>query len=216
MLRMTDAERHHLFVLADRAPAKLAPLLTLRAEHTAVLEQLLPFPAAVQTDAYEIVASNRAYRYLFGDLDALPVHDRNCAWLMFTDPVWRGSLPNEDVVLPGIVARLRARRAEHRGEPRWDELVDRLLAHSADFRALWEAYEVADDRPRVREYDSPHAGHLTVHFQSLWIDPDRGTRLIVMVPADDVSRERLERHSALIEAAPPWTARDDVEASRAS
>ncbi|MGO3315286.1 MAG: MmyB family transcriptional regulator, partial [Brachybacterium tyrofermentans] len=136
--------------------------------------------------------------------------------LMFTDPVWRGSLPNEDVVLPDIVARLRARRAEHRGEPRWDELVDRLLAHSADFRALWETYEVADDRPRVREYDSPRAGHLTVHFQSLWIDPDRGTRLIVMVPADDVTRERLERHSALIEAAPPWTARDDVKASRAS
>ncbi|MGP4917018.1 helix-turn-helix transcriptional regulator [Brachybacterium tyrofermentans] len=216
VLRMTDAERHHLLVLADRAPAKLGPLSALRPEHTALLEQLLPFPAAVQTDAYEIVASNRAYRFLFSDLDALPVQDRNCAWLMFTDPVWRGSLPNEDLVLPEIVARLRAHRAEHRGDPRWDELVDRLLAHSADFRELWEAYEVADDRPHLREYDSPHAGHLTVHFQSLWLDPDRGSRLIVMVPADEVSRERLERYSALIEAAPSWTARDDVEASRAS
>ncbi|MGO1355506.1 helix-turn-helix transcriptional regulator [Brachybacterium tyrofermentans] len=216
VLRMTEAERNHLFVLADRAPSKAAPLMALRPEHTALLEQLLPFPAAVQTDAYEIVASNRAYRYLFSDLDALPVQDRNCAWLLFTDPVWRGSLPDETLVLPDIVARLRARRAEHRGEPSWDELVDRLLTHSADFRALWDRYEVADDQPRVREYDSPHAGHLTVHFQSLWIDLDRGTRLISMVPADDVTRERLERFSALLEAAPAWTAWEEVQAPQAS
>lgn len=216
VLRMSEAERHHLFVLADRAPVKHAPLMTLRPEHTALIEQLLPFPAAVQTDAYEIVASNRIYRYLFGDLDALPVGDRNCAWLMFTDPIWRGSLVDEDIVLPEIVARLRARRAEHRGEPRWDALVERLLTHSEDFRALWESYEVADDRPRLRQYGSPHAGHLEVHFQSLWIDPDRGSRIIVMVPADETTRERLERFATLIEAAPAWTAREDAVAALAS
>ena len=77
-------------------------------------------------------------------------------------------------------------------------------------------YEVADDQPRVRENDSPHAGHLTVHFQSLWIDLDRGTRLISMVPADDVTRERLERFSALLEAAPAWTAWKEVQAPQAS
>lgn len=216
VLRMSEAERHHLFVLADRAPVKQAPLMTLRPEHTALLEQFLPFPAAVQTDDYEIVASNRMYRYLFTDLDALPVGDRNCAWLMFTDPVWRGSLVDEELVLSEIVARLRARRAEHRGEPRWDALVERLRTHSEDFRALWETYEVADERPRLRQYVSPRAGHLDVHFQSLWLDPDRGTRIFVMVPADGTTRERLERCAALLEAAPAWTARDDVAASRAS
>lgn len=216
VLRMSEAERHHLFVLAHRAPAKQAPLMTLRPEHTSLLEQLLPFPAAVQTDSYEIVASNRMYRYLFSDLDALPVGDRNCAWLMFTDPVWRGSLVGEELVLAEIVARLRARRAEHRGETRWDALVERLRTHSEDFRALWETYEVADERPRLRQYDSPLAGHLDVHFQSLWLDPDRGTRIITMVPADGTTRERLERSAALLEAAPPWTARYDVAASRAS
>ncbi len=216
VLRMSEAERHHLFVLADRAPFRQAPLMTLRPEHTALLEQLLPFPAAVQTDAYEIVASNRMYRYLFSDLDALPADERNCAWLMFTHPAWRGSLVDEDLVLPDIVARLRARRAERRGDPRVDSLLERLLARSEDFRAMWETLEVADERPRLRQYVSPHAGHLDVHFQSLWLDPERGTRIIVMVPADGTTRERLERFAALLEAAPSWTAREDVTASRAS
>ena len=71
VLRMTEAERNHLFVLADRAPSKAAPLMALRPEHTALLEQLLPFPAAVQTDAYEIVASNRA--------DPIPLQRPRCA-----------------------------------------------------------------------------------------------------------------------------------------
>lgn len=216
VLQMSDAERHHLSVLAARTSAKPAPLMTLGPEHTALLEQLLPFPAAVQTGAYEIVASNRVYRYLFDDLDARPAADRNCAWLMFTEPAWRGSLPDEDAVLPDIVARLRAHQVEHRGEPRWTALIDRLLADGPGFRALWEAREVADERSRLRRYDSPAAGPLTVHFQSLWLDPDHGSRVIVMVPADSATRERLERFASLLEAAPAWTSREDVEASQAS
>lgn len=211
VLRMTDAERHHMFVLADRAPAVAhLPPMSLRPEHTAILAQLLPFPAAVQTDGYDIVASNRAYRFLFSDLDAMPPDDRNCAWLMFTDPTWRGSLVDESLVLPDIVARLRAHAAEHRDEPRWDGLIERLRRESADFREFWEDYEVADERPRVRRYVSPRAGRLTTHFQSLWIDPGRGTRIIVMSPADEQTADRLRRLDALVSAAPSWTARPDV------
>ncbi|WP_114853519.1 helix-turn-helix transcriptional regulator [Brachybacterium sp. YJGR34] len=216
VLRLSEAERRHMLVLADRSPALPEPPLTLGPEHLAVLEQLLPFPAAIQDDAYEIVATNRAYRFLFSDLDAYPVQERNCAWLMFTDPVWRGSLVEEERVLPEIVGRLRAHRAEHHGGPRWSELVERLSARSEDFRQLWGQREVADEGSRLRAYRSPRAGLLSVHFQSLWIDPRRGTRLVVMSPADTATRERLERHAALLEAAPAWTAREGVAASLAS
>jgi len=210
VLRMTEAERHHMFVLAGRTPTKAAPPMTLRPEHVAVLEQLLPFPAAVQADGYEITAANRAYRFLFSDLDEVVPDDRNCAWLMFTDPVWRGSLVDEDQVLPDIVARLRTHLAEHRGEERWERLIARLRSGSADFRALWETYEVADERPSIRRYRSPRAGALNVHFQSLWLDSARGSRVIVMSPADDATRVRLERYASLLEAAPAWTAREDA------
>ncbi|WP_110589780.1 helix-turn-helix transcriptional regulator [Microbacterium suaedae] len=217
VLRMNEAERRHMRVLADRAPAVAhLPPMSLRPEHVAVLEQLLPFPAAIQTDGYDIVAANRAYRFLFSDLDAFAPDERNCAWLMFTNPTWRGSLVDESLVLPDIAARLRAHAAEHRDEPRWEVLIERLRSESADFRGYWDDYEVADERPRLRRYASPRAGRLTTHFQSLWIDPGRGTRIIVMSPADAASTARLERFGALIEAAPAWTGRDDVVGELAS
>lgn len=216
VLRMTAAERRHLAVLAGRAPVKCAPLLEVRPEHTALLEQLLPFPAAVQSDTYDLVASNRSYRYLFGDLDALPPEDRNCAWLLFTHPAWRGALPAEDEVLPDIVARLRVRHAEHRGRGRIDELVTRLQGASKDFARLWERGDVADDRSRLRRYDSPRAGLLTVHFQSLWLDVDRGARMVVMVPADDLTRERITRLAAQVAEEPAWTVAPDAAAESAA
>ncbi|WP_119696616.1 helix-turn-helix transcriptional regulator [Microbacterium halotolerans] len=216
VLRMTDAEKHHALVLAGHAPVKQAPPMTLQPAHAAILEQMLPFPAAVQTDGYEIVASNRAYRFVFDDLDRYAPDDRNCAWLMFTDPVWRGSIVDESLVLPDIAARLRAHQAEHRDEPRWARLVERLIEHSDDFRRLWEDYDVADERPRLRRYRSPRVGVLNVHFQSLWLDQSSGSRMIVMSPADAPTRERLERLSSLVASAPAWTAREDVLADVAS
>lgn len=213
VLRMTDAERHHALVLAGRAPVTVGPPMMLRPEQAELLESLLPFPAAIQADGYEIVAANRSYRFLFHDLDDYAPEDRNCAWLMFTDPVWNAAIIDRDVVLPEIAARLRARRVEHPGDPRWDLLIARLRDASPHFRELWERYEVADDRPSIRRYRSPAAGDLTVHFQSLWLDPARGTRVIVMSPADARTRERLERLAALTASAPSWTAREDVLAA---
>lgn len=52
-----------------------------------------------------------------------------------------------------------------------------------------------------------------MHVQSLWLDPVRGTRVIIMSPAGDGTRERLERFAALTASAPAWTARDDVVAA---
>lgn len=214
VLGMSATERHHMLVLSGRMPeTPQAPPMALRHEQTTVLARLLPFPAAVQTDAYDIIACNRAYRFLFTDLDAYPIDERNCAWLMFTDPEWRSAIVDEGVVLPEITAKLRARRAEHRGEARWDRLLDGLHARSDDFVRLWGEYEVTDDRTQLRRYRSPRAGRIDVHFQSLWLDRDRGERIIVMTPADKRTDERLVRLDALVSAAPEWTARDDAIAS---
>jgi len=216
VLRLDPAERRHLMALAGReaAVAPGAPA-EVRPEQLAVLAGLLPFPAAVQTDGYDLLAANRAYRYLFDDLDAHPPEERNCAWLMYTDPRWRGALGDaEDTVLHDIAARLRAREPEHRDDPRWAALLSRLRAASPDFVRHWESYDVAADRTQLRRYRSPRVGRLDVHFQSLWLDRARGDRIILMTPADDATAQRLERLDALVGAAPATTSRDDSPAGR--
>lgn len=206
VLRLDAAEHRHLMVLAGREPAvDPVPGFEVRPEHLAVLERLLPYPAAIQTDCYDLLAANRAYRFLFDDLDARPPADRNCAWLMFTDPRWRGSLVDDEAVLRDITARLRGKAPEHRDDPRWQTLLDRLRATSPDFVRLWETYEIAGDRTQLRRYASPRVGRLDVHFQSLWLDRARGDRVILMTPADDDTARRLERLDALVGAAPATT-----------
>ncbi|SCK34306.1 Helix-turn-helix domain-containing protein [Streptomyces sp. LamerLS-316] len=216
-LRLDPAEHRHLMVLAGRGTSpEPGPPMDLRPEHTAVLAKLLPYPAAVQTDCYDLVAANRTYRYLFADLDAYPVEERNCAWLMFTEPSWRNSLVDEDTVLREITAKLRNRQPEHRDDPRWNALITRLRQESPDFVRHWESYEVAGDRTQLRRYVSPRVGALDVQFQSLWLDRARGERIIVMTPTDDGTAQRLERLDSLVGAAPAWTARSDAADSSAA
>ncbi|MGW2838501.1 helix-turn-helix transcriptional regulator [Streptomyces sp. NPDC001493] len=210
VLRLDAAEHQHLMVLAGRGAAtEPGPPMDLRPEHTAVIAKLLPYPAAVQTDCYDLVAANRTYRYLFADLDAYPVEERNCAWLMFTEPSWRNSLVDEDTVLRDMTARLRARQPEHRDDPRWNALITRLRQESPDFVRHWESYEVGAERTQLRHYRSPRVGALDVQFQSLWLDRARGERIIVMTPDDAATAQRLERLDSLVGAAPAWTSLGD-------
>ena len=214
-LRLRAEERRHLMILAGRtgdagsdAPS---PLMVVRPEHVAILERLLPFPAAIQTAAYDLVAANRSYRFLFGDLDSVDPADRNCAWLLFTHDDWHNSLVEPEVVLRDLAGRLRAREAEFRHHPRWSGLLGGLRERSPEFVRYWDEHEVRGDRPgQLRRYRSSRVGRVDTIFQSLWLDRDRGERMVVLTPADAASAKRLERLDSLVGAAPAWTARDGV------
>jgi transcriptional regulator with XRE-family HTH domain len=213
-LRLRPEERRHLMLLAgrtpDAGPQVPGPLMQVRPEHVALLEQLLPFPAAIQTAAYDLVAVNRSYRFLFGDLDAVDPVDRNCAWLLFTNDAWRNSLVEPEAVLRDLAGRLRVREVEFPHDPRWHSLLGSLREHSPEFVQYWDEHEVRSDRTQLRRYRSARVGRLDAVFQSLWIDRERGERLIVLTPADAASARRLERLDSLVGAAPAWTARDGV------
>ena len=70
-LRLTDDERDHLFALAGVPIPDRAETSCLRDGHLLAIEKFMPFPAAVQTARFDILAYNRAYRFLFGDLDRI-------------------------------------------------------------------------------------------------------------------------------------------------
>lgn len=213
-LRMHPEERRHLMLLAGRTGDVTHrvpdPQMRVRPEHVAILEQLLPLPAAIQTAAYDLVAVNRSYRFLFTDLDAVDPVDRNCAWLLFTDESWRSILVEPELVLRDLAGRLRARSVEYPQDPRWCSLLGGLRERSPEFVQYWNEYEVRDDRTQLRRYHSARVGRLDTVFQSLWIDRERGERLIVLTAADGTTQRRLERLDALVGAAPAWTARDGV------
>ncbi|MEV6009565.1 helix-turn-helix transcriptional regulator [Streptomyces sp. NPDC051976] len=196
MLDLT--ERRHLFTLAGTTDPR--PNMDCPGMSTAVrtmLDQLEPLPAAVFNGRYDIIAYNRTYGRLVTDLDALPFEDRNIMWLAFTDPLWRERMVDRDESIRLMAAKFRASMAEHIAEPAWKALLKRLQQASPDFCEVWERYEVLQPDGHIKRYLNPDVGLLAFDFTHLWLGPQQGPRLTTYTPADDITRERLDRLYAL-------------------
>jgi MmyB-like transcription regulator ligand binding domain/Helix-turn-helix domain len=193
-LMLDPNERAHVFVLAGVTdPNPRAQCSGMSDQIREMLEKLEPLPAAVLNSRTDVIAHNRTYAVLVSDLDALPFEDRNIMWLVFTDPAWREGLPDWHETSRQLVAKYRAAMAEHLAEPLWKSLVKRLQQTSPEFRELWERHEVQEPEGRTKRFLNPRVGLLTFHFTQLWLGPGQGPRLVICSPANDVTRERLDR-----------------------
>jgi transcriptional regulator with XRE-family HTH domain len=193
-------ERAHLYTLAG---SNELPSGTECAELTpavrAMLEKFMPFPACVQNGKYDLLAWNPAYTRLITDIDALPVEDRNCMWLLFTHPGWRKSIADWDQAARRMVAQFRAQMAEHVAEPAWKAHLRRLRAASPEFADLWERYEVSAVRPKAKHIRNPYVGMLRFEMVSTWLNPRPGVRMLVYTPTDAETARRMERLVAMAE-----------------
>lgn len=204
-LQLDRSERSHLFALANAVdPMPETDCPGVSADLRMMLEQLEPFPAVIQNSRYDLLAYNRTYSALMCDLDKLPREERNCMWLAFTNAEVRATLCDQEETTRAMAARFRASMAEHLGEPAWERFLAKLLAASPEFRMMWARHEVAPvASPRVRGHRHPAVGELRFNFTSLWTGPHPGGRLLTLTPADEVTRERLERLDALTRSVPP-------------
>ncbi|WP_406329781.1 helix-turn-helix transcriptional regulator [Streptomyces sp. NBC_00203] len=205
-LLLDSSERDHLFRLAgavDPTPAAKCPTLTPALRQ--MLTQLEPVPACIQNSRYDILAYNRTYaRLMMSDLNSVPPEDRNLLILAYTNAEWRKSIVFLDETMRLMAARLRAAMAGHLGEPAWKMLVKRLKTESAEFREIWDRYEVVGARSKTKQFVNPYVGLITVDHTDLWLAPDMGARMVTYAPTDEESRERLEKlHEIALAAEAP-------------
>ena len=187
-------ERSHLFSLAetqDPAPITMCPTITPAI--TTIMEAMEPLPVVAANSRCDVLAYNRTYRHLITDLDAVPIEDRNFMWLAFTDPVWKQVLLDREQAVATMVAKFRGAMADHVAEPGWKALVKRLRLASPEFDALWQRHEVGLASHGEKRFLNPHVGLLHFEFTHLWLGPRVSTRMTTYTPADDETRERIER-----------------------
>lgn len=192
-LRLDASERAHLFQLAgatDPTPAANCPSVTPALRQ--MLTGLEPIPACIQNSRYDILAYNRTYGRLLGDLDAVPPEDRNCMLLVHTNEEWQAAVVHLEKTQRLMAARLRAALAGHLGEPAWKMLLKRL-DESPAFRENWRRYEVVDTRSKSKEFLNPYVGRLSLEHTDLWLAPDVGARMVTYTPRNEETRQRLEK-----------------------
>jgi len=200
-LMLDRVERRHLFTLAGATdPHPYLDCPGMSSATRLMVDQLEPLPTAVVNSRYDIIAYNRTYGRLVGDLDELAPEDRNIMWLAFTDPVWRERMLDREENIRLMAAKFRVSMAEHLAEPAWKELLKRLQQASPDFREMWQRHEVLQLDSHIKRYLNPDVGLLAFDFTHLWLGPQQGPRLTMYTPADAATRDRLDQLLALIQA----------------
>ncbi|AQA02169.1 transcriptional regulator [Mycobacterium sp. MS1601] len=182
-LRLSDDETAHLYRLAGHAvPDRTGPSTHVRPALLFVLDQMRDAAAFVCSDTYLVLAQNDVARLLMGDLVSDDTSFRaSLAWQWFTDPAARTNVPLERCGEHSqiTVADLRMAWARRRGDADMTELIDNLLAHSAEFAQLWERHEVAARRLQQKSFVTK-VGPITLDCEVLATDHNQ--TLVVLTP----------------------------------
>lgn len=182
-LRLTIAERDHLYQLAGHTP----PRSDARSVHVSpgmlrVLDRL-DTPAMVLNDLGETLAQNPLSVALFGDEQRFPAGDlrRSRIYRWFTDPAERALHPDDehDRLSRSYAATLHVAMARHPGDEHARRLVNDLEARSSEFAALYAAHDVSW-QPGVEPKTilHPQVGRLELECQVL-IDRSEAQILLV-------------------------------------
>jgi transcriptional regulator with XRE-family HTH domain len=188
-LRLDAVERQHLFRLAevpDAAPAGTASLLP--PEIQAVLDQLVPMPATVVTDRFDILAWNAAHAVLVPRTAELVPAERNTLLYCFTQPACCTEFENRADQRAVMVGQLRAAYGRHVGDPAWTGFIRRLEAASPEFGTMWASQDVAQSASHAKLFRHPRYPRLAMTTASFAVQAAPGTRLVVYTPSDQATR----------------------------
>jgi transcriptional regulator with XRE-family HTH domain len=191
-LRLDPYEHAHLFTLAGapEPPADQECRSISPAIH-AMMRQLEPLPAMVRNTRCDILAYNRSYNWLMGDVDTIPFEERNSLVQCLLNPEWRKRLPDWETSVPRVVAAFRAAMAEHVAEPAWKCLVKRLLHESPEFERLWSQHEVTSQRIMTKRFLHPEVGLLRFDFAYLYFGARSEISMATYTPADEETAAKL-------------------------
>ena len=196
-LLLDQAEKEHLFRLADLPDAATAAgAVTTACEQTLpevqeILDTLVPLPACVLSERFDLLAWNASYAALWPGVIGAAPGDRNILWQVFTHPECCHPYVNRAEQYARLVAQLRGAYGRHVGEPAWTGFVRRLAAVSPRFGELWDEHDVASQATYLKIFRHPAHPQLALTTTSLAVPAVPGTRIVVYRPADEVTREAI-------------------------
>ncbi len=152
----------------------------------AIIDAMHYAPAFILTARADYIACNRAARVFFGDFERFP-GEGNQLVALFMDDAVRRVLPNWEASARIQVAMFRTAFARNMHDPALQDLVAALLEKSAEFRTLWEDYDLPSGTSRDLDYRLPNGeqGHFR-HF-TFFADLDGQFRVEVFNPIGEAT-----------------------------
>ncbi|GCD45897.1 transcriptional regulator [Streptomyces paromomycinus] len=181
VLRLSDTERRHLYVLAGlNPPLRQDPdpaVLDMCEGLQRLIDAWMPFPAHILDPYWNNVAYNEAARLVLNH--GHEGVDMNCVIAFFTDPVYRARAASWERNAPVVVAQYRAAWSNRPGDEGYESVVRELSAASEEFAELWARGDVQDGGQIHKELEHPLVGTLLFETTQLRV-PARPDLTIVL------------------------------------
>jgi transcriptional regulator with XRE-family HTH domain len=178
-LRLTPAERTHLFRLAGTHPTPPAGPSRQVRPYVADLLRRIPEAAAIVTAAsYDVIAWNPLAHALLGNLSEQP----NLARRRFLQPAGHEQGTGAEEFGHIAVSRLRSAADRYPRDAALAGLLAELRAGSAEFVELWDTNPVRAPSHRVKTIIHPEIGPVRVNCDVLAVPDD--DQQVVFITAD--------------------------------
>ncbi|MEU4512389.1 helix-turn-helix transcriptional regulator [Nonomuraea wenchangensis] len=196
-LRLSPAERAHLFGLAGLAPPgpRTVPAYITPSVHR-LLDRMTGTPVVVHDASWTLLMANPPYAALMGDPSGWRGNQRNAVWRHFLGPPNRVRHTPESrrALEAALVADLRATAARYPADQRLRHLVVDLRAGSDRFADLWDSGTVGHHEAARKTIDHPRVGAVTLDCDVLAVS---GSDLRIMIYTAEPGTEDAERLALL-------------------
>ncbi|WP_237293399.1 MULTISPECIES: helix-turn-helix transcriptional regulator [Streptomyces] len=193
VLRLTSAERRHLYVLAGLNPPALevAPADRDMCQGLQrLIDAWMPFPAHIMDTYWNTVMYNDAAALVLG---MRPEIVQNCLIAFFTDPVYMSRSPQWEELAVEVVAQFRAACSEHPEDEGFQAVLEQARELSPRFAELWERQDIRPGGQLRKQMEHPVVGTLHVESTQLRVParPDLAIVLHTPLPGTETA-EKLE------------------------
>ncbi|MGW1889032.1 helix-turn-helix transcriptional regulator [Streptomyces sp. NPDC002004] len=193
VLRLSDAERRHLYVLAGLNPplAEVAPADRDMCDGLRrLIDTWMPYPAHIMDAYYNCVMYNDAAAMVLG---MRPEITQNCIVDFFTDPLYRGRSRTWERNARTVVAQFRSACAAFPHDEGFQEVLERLKAVGPEFTELWERQDIEDAGQIRKDLDHPLVGLLYVESTAMKVPARPDLTIVLHSPMPDgETAEKLE------------------------
>ncbi|MEV4424285.1 helix-turn-helix transcriptional regulator [Streptomyces sp. NPDC049602] len=179
VLRLSPAEKRHLYVLAALNPPPLEAAPEDRDMCHGLrrlIDAWMPFPAHIMDQYWNTVMYNDAAAIVMG---MRPEIVQNCLIAFFTDPLYRARSTRWEELAPKVVAQFRSACSECPDDEGFRAVVEEAKELSPEFAELWEQRDILPGGQNRKEMEHPLVGTLVVEATQLRV-PARPDLVIVM------------------------------------
>jgi len=188
-LQLDDAERRHLFHLAQTADGTTAAMRPRRRATTKhwqprpslqwALDSITSGPAILGNTRSDLLATNHLGRALYSDLYADPTGAPNFARFAFLDGAAHRFYPDWDLAADITVANLRTAAGLDPHDKGLHDLIGELSTRSEEFRRRWGAHNVRTHGSGTKHFRHHIVGDLTLAYESLDLRAEPGLTLTI-------------------------------------